>query len=178
MPWRPTADRLPGWRFLFPLWLREYGHLITADAAGEWCKGRAVAAGVSESDADVLVISDADVWCTETRRAVEAVEAGAKWAVPHARILRLSAEATADVLAGDGSDWSTRGSLERPPHRAVSGGGMVVMRREVFEACPMPVMGRREDEVWQTQLVPRFGRPWRGTADLFHLWHEGVGHGG
>jgi len=172
VPWRPSPDRQPAWDFLFHLWRREHSDwsLTTTDTDGEWCKGRVVANGVRSCGGDVLVISDADVWCTEVGRAVDAVRAGAKWAVPHARILRLTKDASEQVMA-DG-DWSPRGSLERPPHRAVSGGGMVVMRRDVFEACPMPVMGRREDEVWQTQLVPRFGRPWRGTADLFHLWHE------
>jgi len=150
--------------------------LATCDAAGEWRKGAAVAAGVAESDADVLVIADADVWCSGIDKAAAAVQGTWAWAVPHARTLRLNRDASGRVVDGDGMLASL--PLDRRPHRAVAGGGLVVMRRDVFEACPMPVMGRREDEVWQTQLYPKFGRPWRGTADLFHLWHEEVGHGG
>ena len=175
VPWRPTPDRQPLWDLLRPGW-ETIGEVVEGSCPDPWRKGAAVADAVSRATSDVLVIADADVWCAEIGRAVEAVAASAPWAVPHARILRLSPIATAAALAG--GDWSTT-SLERPPHRAVSGGGLVVMRREVFDACPMPVMGRREDEVWQTQLVPRFGRPWRGTADLFHLYHEPaeVSHG-
>lgn len=177
VPWRPTPDRLAGWHFLERLWQQRHPdwRLVTCDHGGEWFKGEAVALGVRASFEDVLVIADADVWCDQTDRAVEAVRAGAPWAVPHARILRLDEASTARVLAGE--PMAPTLSLERRPHRAVSGGGLVVMRRDVFEACPMPVMGRREDEIWQTQLVPRFGRPWRGTADLYHLYHEAVGNG-
>ena len=168
VPWRPTIDRLPVWHFLERLWTD--WRVTTCDHGGEWIKGEAVALGVRATFEDVLIIADADVWCDGTKRAVDAVESGAAWAVPHHRILRLSQASTAQVLAGE--PMHPLLELERPPHRAVSGGGLVVMRRDVFEACPMPLMARREDEAWQTQLVPRFGRPWRGTADLYHLWHE------
>lgn len=178
VPWRPAPDRLPLWHFVERLWQREHPdwRLVTCDHGGQWFKGEAVAFGVRSSFEEILVIADADVWCAEIKRAVDAVRAGAKWAVPHARIMRLDVESTARVLSGEAMEPSL--PLERRPHPAVSGGGMVVMRRDVFDACPMPVMGRGEDEIWQTQLVPRFGRPWRGTADLYHLYHEpGVSDG-
>lgn len=179
VPWRPTPDRLAAWTFLERCWgrVRAEWRLTTCDHGGDWFKGEAVALGVRASFEDVLVIADADVWCDGTAMAVDAVQNGAPWAVPHTRILRLAAAASEAVLSGEAMQPTL--GLERPPHPAVSGGGLVVMRRDVFEACPMPLLKRREDEAWQTQLVPRFGRPWRGTADLYHLYHEpaGVGDG-
>lgn len=155
-----TPDRRALWDALQPRWQDEFpdAQLITCDEGWmPWTKGRAVASGVRAAAGDVLVVADADVWCTGTAAAVTAVEQRAMWAVPHCRILRYAADGR---------------SLEVPPHPAVAGGGITVLRRAVWDACPMPVMGRREDEVWGVALTRQFGSPWRGLADLVHYWHE------
>lgn len=173
VPWRASADREPLWAFLRPRWERLGYEVVVAEMPdGPWRKGLAVAAGVGMSSGDVLVIADADVWCETVPEAVAAVQASVAWAVPHARIMRLSGASTAAVLYGHDflQAWMTLGG-ERPPHPAVPGGGITVLRRDVFNRCPMPVMGRREDEAWLRVLYPAFGRPWRGTADLWHLYH-------
>jgi len=169
VPYRATPDRIPLWVHLHERWVAT-GWRVTLGACeqGPWVKASAVADGVARADGDVLVIADADVWCDGLADAVAAVERSAKWAVPHARILRLSDRATTAVLAGG----PMAGALEVPPHPAVPGGGITVVRRDVYEACPMPSLPRREDEAWGVALTRKFGRPWRGTADLFHLWHE------
>lgn len=168
VPWRATPDRLLAWRHVHARW-QELGARLTLGACvGPWVKATAVADGIARATGDVLVVADADVWCDGIADAVAAVERGVAWAVPHARILRLSEQATAEVLAGG----PLAGTLEVPPHPAVPGGGITVIRREVWGTCPMPPLTRREDEAWGVALTRKFGRPWRGTADLYHLWHE------
>lgn len=135
-------------------------------------KAAAVADGLSRTDAQRLIITDADVLTDveAVSAALKAINACARWAVPHARILRLTEAATERLIVGE----EPRG-LEQPPHPAVPGGGLTVMWRSTYETCPMPALPRREDEAWCMALTRQFGRPWRGTADLIHLWHEPIG---
>lgn len=161
VPWRPTPDRQPAWDMLRRRWQAlGYEPIEGTCPDGPWVKALAVEDALARTDDDVLVVADADVWCDETAAAIAAVAQGSPWGVPHARILRRAAEGN---------------SLERPPHAAVPGGGITVIHRGAYLACPMPRLPRREDEVWGVALTKQFGRPWRGLADLIHYWHEPAG---
>lgn len=135
-----------------------------------WCKGEAVNRGVGHSSAEVIVVQDADV-LIDLQPAIEAVKAGAKWAVPHTRVLRLSEKATDAVLAG--ADPCGLELVQRP-YVGVVGGGCVVARREVLLDVPMDERFTgwgQEDEAWGMALKTLHGKPWRGDQDLYHLWH-------
>ena len=139
---------------------------------GEWCKARAVAEALTDVGADVLVIADADVTCSTTPDVVEAVRAGAAWGVPHRGIRRLSQAATALALAG--ADPEHLSDYDEPPTRAHAGGGIVVVRRDVYELTPLDprfVGWGHEDDAWGLALHTRHGRPPRGRGRLIHLWH-------
>lgn len=122
------------------------------------------------ADADVLIDPD------HLRRAVTAVTGAAtgfKWAVPHRTVRRLDQKATARVHA---DSWPSEGMhLNEPVYAGHAGGGIVVVRRETFDACPLDPRFAgwgHEDDAWATALRCLHGRPWRSSrTPLWHLWH-------
>jgi hypothetical protein len=116
-------------------------------------------------------MADADVWTSGLKDAVDAVDAGAAWAVPHMNVHRLSLEGTNAVLGG--ARWRSQ-PLEQRPYPGVIGGGYVVARRETLLDCPLDprfVGWGQEDECHGLALRALHGQPWRGFADLVHLHH-------
>lgn len=168
IPWRagcPHRERALGWV------TQQLGHAVILGThdEGPWCKAKALADAVARSDADVLVVHDADVWCDGLDEAISQVQAGAAWAVPHRMVHRLTEEATADRLAG-----GTATDLEQRPYLGYPGGGITVLRRDVWDRVPLDPRFAgwgQEDEAWALALTTMFGAPWRGRADLIHLWH-------
>lgn len=134
-------------------------------------KANAVAAGLAKSDADVIVITDGDLWVDEAIYAIEDVSAGvAPWIMPHIHINRMNPTATSRVLGGGPVGLP----LAQRPYRAVVGGGLLVLRRDVYEEAPLDprfVGWGQEDESWGIALrcLHPTGRTERG--ELWHLWH-------
>lgn len=184
IPWRPGCphrqaalewvlrsyrDRHPDWQIV-----------VGAAPPGPWCKATAVAAAVARADGDVLVVADADVWCRDAADAVAAVQRGrAAWAIPHRLVHRLTPDATATVLGGR---WDLDDAINRPglshlaerPYVGIPGGGLVVLPRSLWEDVPLDPRFRGwggEDHAWGYALACLHGRPWRGRAPLWHLWH-------
>jgi len=138
---------------------------------GEWCKAAAANPAIARSTADIIVQADADVWCDDLLPAVGAVRAGVPWAVPHNLVHRLSEAGTEAVL--EGGEWRGQPLAQRP-YAGFIGGGVVIAHREIFEAVPLDerfVGWGQEDEVHGAALCALYGAPWRGKADLVHLWH-------
>jgi hypothetical protein len=136
-----------------------------------WSKGAAVNPSLAVSDAEIVVLADADVWTDGLGEAVEQVEAGAAWAIPHTLVHRLSEDGTVATLAGE--DW--RGQpVDQAPYRGLPGGGAVAAPMSVLQSVPLDhrFLGwGQEDECHAFALSTLVGEPWRGEADLFHLWH-------
>lgn len=171
VPWRPGCPhRDRAWAYVWTRHL-DAGHDVRVGRypPGELRKAAAVADGLA-GVAGLVVIADADVWCDGIPAAVDAVRAGAAWAVPHRLVHRLTADATDAVLAG--------GDLEGPtterPYRGQAGGGIVVTTTDLLDAVPLDPRFEgwgQEDEAWEAALLATAGRPWRGDAPLWHLWH-------
>lgn len=148
--------------------------LVEASAPdGPWCKGAAVAPVIEASDAEVVVVADADAWCEGLERAVYAVVCGlAAWGMPHRKVHRLDEDATAAVFAGE--PWEEQSSFTQRPYEGVWGGGIVVGRRDVFLDVPLDpryVLWGQEDTSWAVALQCLHGPGWRGDAPLLHLFH-------
>lgn len=144
-----------------------------------WCKAEAVANAIADQPGDILVVADADVWSDGVVEAIQRVRDGAPWVIPHHRVHRLTPEATRDVLAGRPPnvgmllDPFTEG-LPGIAYTGVMGGGIVVLRRELYEACPLDprfVGWGQEDEAFGLALRCLYGPPVRLSAPLWHLWH-------
>ena len=163
--WRDRA-----WVYVRAHYEREHPDwpVVVGTCVGDWSKGHAVADALSRTDADTLVIADADSWVDPTTLAA-VVGAGVPWALPHTRVHRLSEAATAQTYAGTpGTD------THRPPYRGVVGGGVTVVRRDVYENCPIDTRfygWGGEDISWGWALRALHGPPLRGDAILWHLWH-------
>lgn len=172
------------WATTHPDWHLTQGH----PGEGPWSKGAAVADALRRHPPDqraVLVIADADVICVNIESAVNAVNTGARWAVPHRRVHRLTRTATDIVYAGGPLPDPTRAPVRRAPHQrnggpiaesytGIIGGGLVVLPADHYRQAPMDPRFRdwgQEDASWGHALTVLFGHPWRGMADLWHLHH-------
>lgn len=146
--------------------------------AGPYNRSAAIIDGARRSSGDVLVVADADVWCEPaalTKAVAAAVAVG--WAVPHMLLHRLSEDSTARVYAG--ADWrglplSRDNAQDRRPYRGNETGTLLAITRDAIEDVPPDrrfVGWGQEDQAWAIALRGLIGPPWRGTADLVHLWH-------
>lgn len=144
--------------------------VVVCSYDGPWSKGAALRPGIEASSADILVVADADCSTSGLPSAIEAVEDGAAWAMPHRRVVRLTEQGT-EIFKATGEYGHP---FDRRPYTGMPGGGMVVARREtLLEVGPDPrfVGWGQEDESWALALTCLVGKPWRGTADLIHLYH-------
>lgn len=176
VPWRDCgcSHRRAAWRWVSARLAVEHPDWQVVPASdggdGAWSRARAIRNGLTNAFGDVLVVSDADVWCDALPAAVQAVREGAPWAVPHSRVQRLTQDATRRLMAGDRSEPE----FDERPYVGTLTGGLVVLKREVLEQVPPDprfVGWGHEDEAWGIALRTLVGEPWRGTAALTHLWH-------
>lgn len=173
IPWRAgcpyRSDALEHVLEFYRTRRRSHWELVIGEhtAAGEWCKAIAVTNALETTAADMLVVADADVICDGIELAVEHCQT---WAVPHRFLHRLDEQATAELYE---TGEPGAGRTEKP-YTGHAGGGIVVIRRDVYESCPLDprfVGWGQEDDAWAHALTTMFRVPWRGTADMFHLWH-------
>lgn len=169
IPWRGgDADRERALEWVLN---RHQGADVAVFNGHPWCKARAVMPALRRMPDDIVVVADADVWCEGIESAIRAVTCGvANWAIPHKTVHRLSREGTDALLAG--AEWS--GKLDRRPYKGIFGGGIVVAHRDTFLEVPLDARFTgwgQEDESWGIALSTLAGLPWRGEADLIHLWH-------
>lgn len=155
-------------------WYDTLGYeVIEGTCPDPWRKAIAVAHAARHSTADVLVVADADCLCVGVAPAIAAVENGAAWAVPHLLVHRLD-EATTEAVYSGTDPVETTGRTQRP-YKGFAGGGIVVLRRDVWEQIPLDPRFEGwggEDSSWAMALTTLVGPPARFEADLFHLWHE------
>lgn len=176
IPARLDAQRQRLWDFLAPRWKALGYEVVEGTCQGPWVKAKAVADALSRASGSVLIVADADVWCDGVPAAVAKVKAGAAWAIPHYRVCRLTKPATADVLASGA--WPARRlptTYAQPPYPGRPGGGIVVLTRDAYGRVPLDrrfTGWGQEDESWALALGTLLGRSWRGTADLWHLYHD------
>jgi hypothetical protein len=127
---------------------------------------------IQRSQAEIVVVHDADVWAPGLVGAVQAVQDGAPWAIPHWKVHRLSEAATSAVLLG-GANWESQ-PCARPPYVGMAGGGVLVALRDtLLDIPPDPRFAGwgQEDESWAMALWCLLGAPWRGQEPLIHAWH-------
>lgn len=147
----------------------------TTDVDG-FSRTQAIRDALTRTDADTIIVSDADIWSDDIQAAVDAV-AEYGWAIPHGLIHRLSPESTRLVL--DGADWhglplSTDNKQDSKPYRGHEVDTLCVFRRDVLEQVPPDprfVGWGSEGDAMSLALRLLVGAPWRGDADLVHLHH-------
>lgn len=180
VPWQPGCPhREAAWRFVRSWWeTRDFEVIEGSHGPLEgYSRSQAILDAASRCDADLLVIADADVFLAGdiAPALLAAHEHG--WAVPHLLLHRLSPESTRDVYAG--ADWrglplSTDNSQDCRPNVGHEAGTLLVVRHDVLEQAPPDArftMWGQEDDAWALALRCLIGLPWRGDADLVHLWH-------
>lgn len=174
------------WEQHHPDWVLTVGEYPSL--AGGWRKSIAVLAGGPVHDADVVIVSDADVICEQVDTAISVVSGDRRvrgiparplWAMPHRDVHRLNESATQMINARTWWPSQVVTTRELRPYVARSyagfaGGGLVVLRGRLFNEVPMDprfVGWGQEDHSWALALSMLGGAPWRGHGLLWHLWH-------
>lgn len=174
VPWQPGCEwRERAWQHVAP---RLPGEVITgASPPGPFSRTAAILDAAGRASGDVYVVSDADVLCDLDAALDHVSEHG--WAIPHRLIHRLSRESTEKVY--DGADWhglplSTDNLQDRRPYVGHEAGTLYVITAEAFWTAP-PDPGFKgwggDDDALKLAYRCLIGAPWRGDADLVHLWH-------
>jgi hypothetical protein len=148
------------WRDQHPDWELVEGTCHTP----RWVKALAVHDAVLRSSGGTLVIADADVW-------VDRIEIGENWSVPHYLVHRLTGTGTERFMAGEPVG---RADLVQRAYKGHVGGGVVVLPRDLWYEVPLDPRFEgwgHEDDSWNHALTTVAGKPERGDADLYHLWH-------
>ena len=149
----------------------------TTDAEG-FSRTQGILNAREQSDAEVFIVADADVWTDPAALLGGVSQARASgWAVPNRLLHRLSEESTWRVLAGE--DWhglplSTDNDHDSKPYCVNPGGTLLVVTADAFDTAPPDprfVGWGQEDDAWATALRRLVGPEWRGSADIVHLWH-------
>lgn len=175
IPWRPTScpHRTRAFEFVTARYAQEHPDwqvAVGVHEIGPWNKAAAVDDALAQTQAEVIVVCDADVWCAGLAEAVHRVQ-GNPWVVPHRGVHRLTAESTDRYMAGE--PWRDL-PLDERAYLGVEGGGITVLRREVYEDCPLDprFLGwGSEDESHGWALHALHGPPVRLKHPLIHLWH-------
>lgn len=148
-----------------------YPHRTAPGDTGPWVKAAAVRDAARLSPAQTLVVSDADTWSEGIEAAVDAVQGGAPWAMPHRGVYRLTEAGTAAYLRGAPLEGLP---LEQPPYLGTEGGGCVVLSADLLREVPLDPRFEGwggEDESWGFALRGIAGPPVRIKTPLAHLWH-------
>jgi hypothetical protein len=173
VPWRSGCPhRDAAWRWVrnqyaihHPTW-----QIVSGTCPdGPWVKALAVADALERTDADTLLLADADVWSDGLQRAVDALDQF-PWAIPHHTVYRLTEQATAHAF----STGELAGPYTQHPYKGWAGGGFLALDRVTYERIPLDPRFAgwgSEDAAWHLALARITGRGWRGRADLWHLWH-------
>lgn len=156
----------------------EWEQVVGESPDGPFSRTAAMLDGAAQTDADVLVFHDADVWLDgDLRRSAEAAALHG-WAIPHFYLHRLSETSTTKFMDGHplaGLELGPAGTQDELPYRGNPAGTLVVVRRGAFESAPPDprfVGWGQEDSAWALALNMLVGPPWReDTTDLVHLWH-------
>lgn len=178
VPWRGGCPhREQAWAWLRRWWAKQHPDWQVVEGhcpAGPWRKAAAVADALTRTTGSVLVLADADVWCDGVAEAVDAVSTGqAPWAIPHKLVHRLTEPATGAVVAG-AQPGPKLGGWDQKPYEGTPGGGIVVMTRQTYQRVPLDPRFAgwgQEDECFGLAAATILGRPWKGTAHLWHAWH-------
>lgn len=180
VPWSSTCPhRLAAWEWVrarftthHPDWPVIEG---TTDVPG-FSRTQGILDGIAKVPARAYIVSDADVWCDGLTEAVKQVHQHG-WAIPHRLLHRLSPESTTRVLAGEhwrGLPLSTDNRQDSRPYRGHETDTLCVFTADVLASVPPDprfVGWGQEGDAWSAALNTLVGPPWRGTADIVHLWH-------
>lgn len=169
--------RLAAWQYIQARWAREYPSwpVVTGFCDGAWRKAVAIKNAVDQAETPHVLVIDADLWIPGIDRVAVELKT-ARWAKPHRMMIRLTPQATLDVLAGENISAAAsnpHNQLE-PPYSHVIGGGAVMLPTEIARECPGDarfVGWGGEDAAWGWMLQTILGPPLIGLTPAIHLWH-------
>lgn len=171
--WPGDPQRELIWDHLSRIWVATGWPVFEVSPGKQGWKAAALGVGLRESEADIVIVADADCWSDRVFEAVKAVERGGRaWCRPQSSIRRLTAEATLEVLSGRPADHEL--PLEQKAYPGARAGGIVVLNGDVARAVPPDprfTTWGQEDLSWALALTCLHGYPLKLKGDLYHFWH-------
>lgn len=169
VPWRPGCPhREAAWQWVSNQYEQAGYEVVEGHCPpGPWVKALAVQDGIDKTDADRLVVADADVWCRQLPEVLARTE-DRPVVIPHGNVMRLSPEGTHQFQARE----KHPDTIEE--HRGMAGGGIVILQRQVWNRVPMDPRFAgwgQEDQSWAAALAMVTGKITRFSHRLWHLWH-------
>lgn len=147
---------------------------------GPWSKGAAAGAGVAEAlraGAQALVIADGDSFTRDPAtitRALEALDDGKSWVVPHGPVHRLRQDETDRVL-DDPTLRPRLGRVCRPVYEGPAGGGITVLTVDAWQevdGIDPRFEGWGGEDIAFGYCLEALVHPVHRLGDqLVHLWH-------
>lgn len=173
-PWRDEPARRAVFAWVQSWWRTQHSdwtQVVGTAPSGPFSRTRAILDAASQTDADRLVVADADVICPGFT--LDELET---WLVP-GKLHRLSPESTQQVMAG--ADWtglplSTDNRQDAKPYKVHECGTLVALTRAAFDTAPPDPRFQNwggEDDAWAAALRCLVGPATRTTDDVVHLWH-------
>lgn len=172
-------QRIAAWKWVRNRYETDYPEweIVTGTCETPFCKALAVQDALSNTDADLLVVADSDVWCADLALVAKVADGTYDWALPHRQIYRLNR--IASQLVYDGADIHETASrphmLAERWYDGMVGGGIIILPRDLYERVPLDPLFQGwggEDESWGRALKTLAPRPSHGSARLWHLFHE------
>jgi hypothetical protein len=155
-----------------------WGLIVGSGKGSTWRKGAAVNDALRRTNAEVVIIADADVFIDPDAltQAVDLVTRRFGWVVPHTTVRRFDEETTQRILVTDYRSLRLdEAGYARAPYQGMAGGGLVVVQRAHLEAIGgMPEQFEGwgcEDEALALALDTIIAPHKRLGHDLYHLWH-------
>jgi hypothetical protein len=158
----------------------EWNFIEGTSNSPEWVKGHAIEQALGSARGEIIVIADADciVDPASLRASVAAVQAGAAWSMPHTMVHRANEALTKVICSQPASALPmipAEVQCDRPPHESAPGGGIVVVRRMLYDSVggfPQSFKGwGSEDKAFALLCNTLIGPCVQGNGVIVHLWH-------
>jgi len=152
----------------------EYELVLQKDESKSFHKTRTFNKAFKKSTGDIIVMADADIFFTK-ELLTKAVSKLNDWIVPYKVYIALNTRCS-NLLIRESPDMDIRKfKLQIKTSSMNSVGGLLVLRREVYEAvngCDERFKGWGcEDTAFARCLKTMYGEPDRLEHNIYHIWH-------
>lgn len=187
IPFESNNDvhRLRALQYIIDWWKDNFDFEIIIGRSDPYTKGSALHNGVNQTNAECLILSDADSFITPIEnitKAVNFISSKPRWSVPYNRVYRFTEEESEKWYSVSKSlvpDLKTKHNLTDHPYYPALGGGIVILHRELWDVVG-GIDSRfsgwgGEDRSFGYALSTMHSHAVQMEGRLLHMWHPDQG---